>query len=405
MKRILTQILNLSEVIVESSLKEGQTLILSVSKKVKSAVCPQCGQKSEKLHQNQRYLVKDLPIGDREVILNVNRRRFKCKKCRKTFSEQLNFVGARKGFTHRYAENIVKQLVSSNVSNVARNNRLTDEEVNSMLEGVAENVMPIDVSNLRRLGIDEISLVKGQGKFIVVLVDIDSGKLIGLVKERKQAEIKNFMNQWGKKVLEQIEEVSIDLTRNYKNLVEKICPNALVTVDRFHVTKIIHEELKQARITEKKTASELNIELREKVFNSLKCQKFTLLKSETKLTKKQSEKLDEIKEASPLIAIMHLLKEEFKHIFDRSKDLGEGMLGLIDWLKKAEPYYQKSVKTIKRWFGEIVGYFERKTTNGVVEGINNKLKLIKRSGFGLRNFRNFEIRALLSWHYDINLAR
>ncbi len=102
---------------------------------------------------------------------------------------------------------------------------------------------------------------------------------------------------------------------------------------------------------------------------------------------------------------MHSLKEEFHDIFDKSEDLGTGMLGLIDWLKQAEPYYQKSVKTIKRWFGEVVGYFERKTTNGVVEGINNKLKLIKRSGFGFRNFRNFEIRALLSWHYDIDLAR
>ncbi|MDJ0732972.1 MAG: transposase [Nostocaceae cyanobacterium] len=71
------------------------------------------------------------------------------------------------------------------------------------------------------------------------------------------------------------------------------------------------------------------------------------------------------------------MKEEFHHLFDESENLGSGMLGLIDWLKKAAPYYQKSVKTIKRWFGEIVGYFERKTTNDVVEGINNKLKLIK----------------------------
>ncbi len=213
------------------------------------------------------------------------------------------------------------------------------------------------------------------------------------------------MRQWGEEVLDQIEEVSIDMTGNYKNLVEKICPNALVTVDRFHVTKVIHEELNSARIAEKKTALELNIESREKIFNSLKGNKFTILKAENKLTEKQKEKLDKIREVSPLIGIMHSLKEEFHNLFDESEDLGEGMLGLIDWLKKAEPYYQKSVKTIKRWFGEIVGYFERKTTNGVVEGINNKLKLIKRSGFGFRNFRNFEIRALLSWHYDINLAR
>ncbi|KYC41357.1 transposase [Scytonema hofmannii PCC 7110] len=401
----MTQLLNLPEVVVKSSLQEGQVLFISVHKKVKSAVCPHCGTRSEHLHQNQKYLVKDLPMGDKEVILDVNRRRFKCKKCRKTFSEKLNFVGTKKTYTHRYAENIVKQVINSNVSSVARNNGLTDEEVNSMIEDVAKNVMPIDLTNLRRLGIDEISLVKGQGKFIVVLVDIDSGKLIGLVKERKQIQIEKIMKQWGEKVLLQIEEVSIDMTGNYKYLVEKICPNALITVDRFHVTKVIHEELNQVRIAEKKIASELNVPEREKVFESLKGNKFTILKGENKLTEKQKDKLDKIREASPLIAIMHSLKEEFHDIFDKSEDLGTGMLRLIDWLKEAEPYYQKSVKTIKRWFGEVVGYFERKTTKVVVEGINNKLKLIKRSGFGFRNFHNFEIRALLSWHYDINLAR
>jgi transposase len=122
MKRILTQLLNLPEVVVESSIQEDLILFLTVSKKAKSAVCPQCGKKSEHLHQNQKYLVKDLPMGDFEVILNVNRRRFKCKTCRKTFNEELDFVGARKGYTHRYAENIVKQLINSNISNVAKNN-------------------------------------------------------------------------------------------------------------------------------------------------------------------------------------------------------------------------------------------------------------------------------------------
>jgi transposase len=84
--------------------------------------------------------------------------------------------------------------------------------------------------------------------------------------------------------------------------------------------------------------------------------------------------------------------------------LGQGTLELIDWLKKAEPYYKKSVSTIKRWLAEIVGYFERRTTNAIVEGINNKLNLLKRSGFGFRNFHNFELRALLSWHLPKKLA-
>ena len=62
---------------------------------------------------------------------------------------------------------------------------------------------------------------------------------------------------------------------------------------------------------------------------------------------------------------MPSLKEEFHDLFERSKNLGEGTLELIDWLKKAEPYSQKSGTTIKRWLAEIVGYFETRTTKGI----------------------------------------
>ena len=85
--------------------------------------------------------------------------------------------------------------------------------------------------------------------------------------------------------------------------------------------------------------------------------------------------------------------------------MGSGTLELIAWLKKAEPYYKKSVRTIKRWLAEIVGYFEQRTTNGIVEGINNKLKLLKRCGFGFINFQNFQLKALLFWHFPKILAQ
>jgi transposase len=137
----------------------------------------------------------------------------------------------------------------------------------------------------------------------------------------------------------------------------------------------------------------------------LKGSKYTLLKAEDNLSNKQKQKLKQVKEASPLIGIMQELKEELRFLFEPSQNLGEGTLELIDWLKKAQPYYKKSVGTIKRWLAEIVGYFEQRTTNGIVEGINNKLKLLKRCGFGLRNFINFKIRALLLWHFPNNLAQ
>ena len=400
----MTKLLNLPGVLVEDSQETEEILILSVTVKKKTAVCPRCGQISHRLHQNKKHLVKDLPMGNRAVILSVNRRRFKCENCQTPFSETLDFVGNKKSFTYRYAQSITEQVIHSDVNNVAKTNGLTDEEVWSMVMAVAQKIIPIDVKKLKRLGIDEISLVKGQGKFIVVLVDLETHKLIGLVSERQQSEIEKVMKQWGEKVLFQIEEVSMDMTGNYKSLVRKICPNAAVTVDRFHVTKMVHEELNQARIDQKQTATLLNAKEKSKLFTSLKGSKYTLLKGADKLSPKQKEKLKEVTEASPLVGMMHSLKEEFHQIFEESQDLGEGTLKIIDWLKKAEPYYQKSVQTIKRWLAEVVGYFERRTTNGVVEGINNKLKVLKRCGFGFRNFNNFEIRALLFWHSTNNLA-
>lgn len=97
---------------------------------------------------------------------------------------------------------------------------------------------------------------------------------------------------------------------------------------------------------------------------------------------------------------MYNLKEEFTEIFDKSDNLGEGTINLLNWLEKAAPFYQKTVRTIKNWFGEIVGYFEKRTTQGVVEGINNKLKLIKRSGFGFNNFDNFLSKVVISLAFN-----
>ena len=189
-------------------------------------------------------------MGGREVILRVNRRKFKCKNCCKPFIKRLNFIGKKKNFTNRYGQSIAEQVVHSDIKNVAKNNKLTEEEVWSV-KTVANKVLPVDVKKLQKLGIDEISLVKGQGKFIVVLVDLKTHKLIGLVGDRKQAVIEKKMLEWGEEVLNQIEEVSMDMTGNYKSLVKKLCPNANVKVDRFHVTKMIHQQLNQAIIDQK----------------------------------------------------------------------------------------------------------------------------------------------------------
>ncbi len=91
MKKLMTKLLGLPGVIVENSIETELTIILSVRAKNKTAVCPRCGQISRRLHQNKKHLVKDLPISNREVILRVNRRQFKCEQCQKPEERNLRF--------------------------------------------------------------------------------------------------------------------------------------------------------------------------------------------------------------------------------------------------------------------------------------------------------------------------
>lgn len=187
----------------------------------------------------------------------------------------------------------------------------------------------------------------------------------------------------------------------YKSLVEELMPNADVVADRFHVMKQVNSELDSMRKVLRREAETIkNLDKKEQVLAGIKKSKYALLKNEKDLNEQQKEKLNSVKQVAPLLARMHQLKEEFRLIFEQAENWGEGLLKLSDWLKVAAPEFPESRKTIVRWLGEIVGYFERRTTQGIVEGINNKIKLIKRSAYGFRNFENFRRRTLLSWHFN-----
>ncbi|MFK8183246.1 MAG: transposase family protein [Phormidesmis sp.] len=132
---LLTQLLGLPGVDVESYEESDNELILSVESHEESAVCPRCNRVSTHLHQNHGYLVRDLPISHyRKTWLNVNRRQFKCSECSKPFSEVLPFVGGRRKYTDRYAEAVTKQVMHSSTKNVAWNQDLSEDLVWSMVE-------------------------------------------------------------------------------------------------------------------------------------------------------------------------------------------------------------------------------------------------------------------------------
>ena len=405
--KVLTEILDLSDVqVISHRLHTGIGMILQIEQEKSFATCPKCGTTSHKLHQNHRHIIKDLPFGEKEVFLEINRRQFKCEKCKKPFSEDLDFVKKKRTYTNRLAHKTIQEVLENDIHSVAAKGIVTEDEIERMLKDASSELPNLKPINLKRLGIDEIALKKGHGNYCAVLVDLDQSKLIAILSGRTQEIIKQTLIEWGIEILENIEKVSIDLWTGYKTLVTELMPNAQVVADRFHVMTQINKELDTQRKREKRKVEDLIKKANatdklkyEEILAGLKNSKYPLLKNQDKLTQEQLDKLIQVKNISPILKEMHEFKEKIRKIFNNTNDWYTGVFKLGMWLSRAKKYFPNSNNTIIRWYQEIIAYFDNRTTSGTVEGINNKLKLIKRSGYGFKNFENFRIRCLLNWHF------
>ena len=279
--------------------------------------------------------------GEQAVFLEINRRQFNCEKCQKPFSEKLDFVNSRRRYKKRLAAQIIEEVLADDISSVANKGKVTEKEIERMLKDASTNLLKMKPIGLKRLGIDEIALIKGQGKYCAVLIDLDCSKLLAIVEGRTKEEIKKVLIGWDLEVLEGIEEVSIDLWKGYKSLATEIIPNAQIVADRFHVMAQINQELDGERQKEKR---KIEAEIKQAKAPEEKAEKatmlagitnsnYTILKNEQDLNNEQKDKLIQVKKASIRLRKMHQLNEDFREIFERKGNWTEGLLGLGEWLK------------------------------------------------------------------------
>jgi transposase len=407
--KALTEILDIEGVkVISHRLHAGIGLLLQTESTLSCSTCPRCGTSSHRLHQNHRYIVKDLPFGEKPVFLEINRRQFKCDLCKKPFSEELNFVSRKRTYTKRLAKKIIQDVLENDIHSVASKGIVTTEEIERMLKDASTEISLSKPLGLKRLGIDEIALTKGHGNYCTVLIDLDTSKLIAMVYGRTQKVLRKTLIEWGNEVLDKIEEVSIDLWQGYRSLVKELMPFTQLVADRFHVMIQINKELDTQRRREKNQIEEVIKNAKspqdkaehEKKLQGITKSKYVLLKNEKELNEIQKDKLIQVKQVSHNLNIMHELKEEIRKIFEKTNNWYDGLFKLGTWLLEAKKYFPHSYNTILRWLDEILAYFDNRTTSGVVEGINNKLKLIKRCAYGFKNFDNFRIRCLLSWQFN-----
>jgi len=168
----------------------------------------------------------------------------------------------------------------------------------------------------------------------------------------------------------------------FPKIIAEVFPKAAVVFDRFHVMKLVNEALNK---------------LRRQVGIKAKGSRFLLLKNSPDLTEAETEQLAQLLNQSACLTIAYEMKEEFREIYETSQTVQSGLNRMKKWLAQAQVFYPKAVQTIRDHLEGICNYFISRTTSGVMEGINNKAKLIMRQGYGFTDFDNFRDRLLASF--------
>lgn len=381
MNFLLENLINLPNVRIRNAVRETTEVFVLLDCNDEEVACPHCIKKTDELNQTRQVLVRDLPISGHRVYLKIPRRQFYCPHCQKYFTENLEFFEPGRRFTDRYEKNIYERVNSSSIEQVRREEDLSWDQVNGIHQHQYDLQKKKDWGKVIRLGIDEISKHKGHKNFVTVLSNLESGKLIEVVDSHRQEEIAKVLMQQPLEVRESVKEVSVDMWGGFPKVIEEVFPNAKIVVDRFHVMKAVNDNLNKLRKQIK-----FNVKVRGA--------KWLLLKNRQDLEEDDIERLEMVLCQSQRLRKAYELKEKFRAIYEEVHDRGIGKQKIENWLCEAQSIYGDAVKTIQNHLDTICNYFLNRTTNGVMEGINNRLKLIKRQAYGFMNFENMRRRFL-----------
>lgn len=361
------------------------------------AICPQCERISKSIHQEKPRCVRDLAMNEHRTYLHFTSRIFSCEYCENTFAERLQSIGFRHRHTDRFREKVYRCSLASTRKSVAREMWLDPSTVKTIFLHLAKDKLNReDQKNVRKLAMDEISLKKRHKQFSLVISDLERHYVIAVLPSRDKESLEKWLSNLGKSKRDAIEIVSIDMWRPYFYAVKAKLPHAKLVVDRFHVMKQLNENITKLRRTTQRNANE-------DVKEILKGSRWLLVKNRQNLSLKEEGHLQDVLAISSEIREAYLLKEEFRNIFEKIKDVEQAKRFLKVWILKAQKtgsrYLAKFVKTLRNWWEEILMYFEEGITNAFSEGINRAIRAIINRAYGYRNFDNFRLQVLAQHGY------
>jgi len=339
--------------------------------------------------------VRDLSCGDTRVYLEIEIRRVRCRSCGKVKRERLDFLASNPLYTQRFAWFIGRRCQASTVQDVAKEVHLDWHTVKELdKQYMAAQLRRAGRPAPKAIGIDEISIRKGH-TYRIVVSDLIRGRPIWFGGEdRSEASMQQFYDWLGEKKAKGIRLAVMDMWKPFRNATNNRAPQAAILFDKFHVMRHLNAALDKVRKSE-------YARRQGKDRRYIKGQKYVLLTRQENLTLDGRKSLKTLLAANRRINTAYLLKESFSQLWNYEREgwarrFFENWKTSLKW-QRLKPY-EKFAEMIERHWDGIAAYCrpENKVSLGFVEGLNNKIRVIQRRAYGLRDEEYLRLKILTS---------
>jgi transposase len=337
--------------------------------------------------------VRDLPCGDTRIYLQIEVRRVACRSCGQVKRERLGFLAENPFYTKRFAYYVGRRCRQATVQDVAKELKLDWHAVKELdKQYMRAQLARAGTPGPKAIGIDEISIRKGH-TYRIVVSDLIRGRPIWFGgKDRSEASMAEFYAWLGEKKTRGIRLAVMDMWRPFRNATNAHAPQAAILFDKFHVMRHLGEALDQVRKSEyaRLTGQDRRF---------IKGQKYTLLSRRENLTLEGRRALKTLLAANKRLNTAYLLKESFGQLWSYEREgwarrFFENWRASLKW-QRLKPY-EKFAEMIDRHWDGIAAYCqpENKVSLGFVEGLNNKIRVIQRRAYGLRDEEYLRLKIL-----------
>jgi transposase len=356
-------------------------------------ICPRCRSHEVVLSGlvDPPPALRALPIGKRPVWLVLHLHRVECHSCGAIVQEDRRVADPKKHYTHQLAAYALDLSRRMTIADVAEHLGMSWDTIKDVLKSDLERRShKIDWRGLTHIAIDEISVAKGQ-KYLTVVLNLKTGRVLFVAETRKAEALAPFFKKL-RRSRTRLEAVAMDMSAAYKLAIETYYrrPCAIV-YDRFHVIKLLNEQIDEIRREEMRTATN------DDVRKVIKGKRYLLLYAHENLRARDVEPLKELLMLNANLCTAYVLKEQLRAFWDApSRAIGEQFLS--EWVIAAATSGIKRLtrfaKTLCDHWDGLLAYFDHAITSGPLEGVNNSIKVLKRKAYGYRDIEFFKLRIL-----------